>query len=533
MKKIIEIIKKNKFWILFALVMLVAVFLRTYNFNDWLRFSHDQARDARIITDVLNNKAPLPLLGPKAGGTAFLLGPMYYYFSIISGKIFGNYPDKFAYPSLFFSILAIPLLFLVMREYFNRKISIGLMAIMSVAYFFVVRSRFSSNPNLVPFFLLFYLLALLRIMDEKNKNALLWSALAGIALGIGIQLHTMYLAIMPIVTVLVFANLLIRKIPGTWKKLLLLVVMALIMNAAQIYSETTSNWQNAKNFMAGFHEKSTKNKSVINSMRWVSACQIQANFHMLTSLQDNDTCDTILKAPSKKFAKNIPFYLKLILDALFSLIGYLFLISAFRKEDDVRKKNFLGLMLLLNLIAFGIFIIVAKFLVISYFVIILPIPFVLLGLMLKSISERRGYSGKFFAVSLVVACMVFGLTKDYQAARDYEKGMGNNSESTTLGDVESISRYLLYSSTGYDKLYLTGSKEIVGRFNSPLQYFIQESGKTMILSWQINNKIIEPGYPMFYIENNSKDIVPGRKMGGREVISGEKFFQQTVQIIKN
>ncbi len=67
--------KKNKGVIIsLALILLAGVFLRTYAFHDWLRFSGDQARDAAIIRAAIEHEAPLPLLGPLAGGTNFFIG---------------------------------------------------------------------------------------------------------------------------------------------------------------------------------------------------------------------------------------------------------------------------------------------------------------------------------------------------------------------------------------------------------------------------------------------------------------------------
>src|SRR3989344_5909340 len=103
MVKIIKLIKSadKHIWILMAIILL-GVFLRAYNFHDGLRFNADQARDATLASQVIDGGKAWPLLGPKAGGTNFRLGPIFYYFQIISGKVFGNLPDKFAYPDLFF-----------------------------------------------------------------------------------------------------------------------------------------------------------------------------------------------------------------------------------------------------------------------------------------------------------------------------------------------------------------------------------------------------------------------------------------------
>ena len=102
-------------------------FLRTYNFHDWLKFSNDQARDAFISSQAADKETAWPLVGPYMSYSgdgdhveenSFHLGPIYYYFQIVSAKIFGNYADKLAYPDVFFGVLSILLLYAFLRIYF-------------------------------------------------------------------------------------------------------------------------------------------------------------------------------------------------------------------------------------------------------------------------------------------------------------------------------------------------------------------------------------------------------------------------------
>ncbi len=146
MKLFKKVSQHEKVAVIFFLILIVGIFLRTYQFHAWMRFSVDQARDAGIVSAALENKEPLPLLGPKAGTTTFKLGSIYYYFSYISAKLFGNYPDKMAYPSLLSAILAIPLMFFLMKKYFQEKFALAIIAVMSFSYLLVISSRFSSNP---------------------------------------------------------------------------------------------------------------------------------------------------------------------------------------------------------------------------------------------------------------------------------------------------------------------------------------------------------------------------------------------------
>ena len=110
---------KQALWCVVIVVFALAVFLRTYRFHDWLHFGNDQARDAALVENVVKNNASWPQLGSSMGNTGFLLGPFYYYFQIISVKLFGIGPDKLAYPDLLFNLLSIPLLYFFLKRYFN------------------------------------------------------------------------------------------------------------------------------------------------------------------------------------------------------------------------------------------------------------------------------------------------------------------------------------------------------------------------------------------------------------------------------
>ncbi|MEI8097055.1 MAG: hypothetical protein WCG73_03035, partial [Candidatus Moraniibacteriota bacterium] len=57
--------------LLLTAILVVGIFIRTYNFHDWLRMNADQARDASMVSSVIDGESAWPELGPKAGGTNF------------------------------------------------------------------------------------------------------------------------------------------------------------------------------------------------------------------------------------------------------------------------------------------------------------------------------------------------------------------------------------------------------------------------------------------------------------------------------
>jgi len=141
------------FYAAFFLALAAGIFFRTYHFSDWLHFELDQARDAGLVSEAAEGGiSELPLLGPRAQGTFLRLGPAFYYLSYLSAKIFGNSPAGIARGIWTLSILALPLLYLYLRRYFNEKITLALAALASVSVFLVVYSRFAWNPNALVFF---------------------------------------------------------------------------------------------------------------------------------------------------------------------------------------------------------------------------------------------------------------------------------------------------------------------------------------------------------------------------------------------
>lgn len=204
---------KTKIWVGVALVLIIAgaIWVRTYQHHDWLFFKWDQARDASLLKPAIENGAEnLPLLGPRAtkvstetGGTDFLrLGPAYYYMQWTSGAIFkSSSPDVFAYPDLLFSILVIPLFYLFLRLYFKPVPALLATLLYSFSFLIIQYSRFSWNPNSVPFFMLLTIYALLRFSSvddahvrhlQENKNLwkkIGWIALWAFAFAVASQLH--------------------------------------------------------------------------------------------------------------------------------------------------------------------------------------------------------------------------------------------------------------------------------------------------------------------------------------------------------
>jgi 4-amino-4-deoxy-L-arabinose transferase-like glycosyltransferase len=533
---ILNALKENKRTvIILSLIVLMGIFLRTYEFHDWLRFSRDQVRDAALITKALENEEHLPLLGPNAGVTKFRLGPIYYQFSYVAEKIFGDYPDKMAYPSVFFSILAIPLLFFFLREFFSKNISFMLTAIMSVSYFMVINSRFSSNPNLIPFFILVYLYSLLKLMDCKGKIAYLWAVLIGISMGVCVQLHTTLLIVLPPMSMAIFLYLWRKKTPDIWKIALIILLSTLVINTTQIISELDSGGKNTKYFLKGFLSSSGSGSHIGRDAFHISACQIIANAHTVSAYGNDDQCKAIFYTPQGTQIENYKYYFGMTLSILFSLIGYYFLFRYFFREEDTRKKHFLGVVILFNLLSFVILIPIAKIIFVGYFINLYMVPLVLLGLIFLETEKRWAQKGKILSIVAAIILIVICLNRNVETAQSYKSGLENNEKNSTLSEVESIYQYLLANSPKtFSEIHLGGQHGLAERFFRPINYFTKKHGTETALLKEDGLDEIEPENPIFYLKENEPGEIPiGQKVWNREIISGQKFTGLTVLILKN
>ncbi|MEI8096985.1 MAG: glycosyltransferase family 39 protein, partial [Candidatus Moraniibacteriota bacterium] len=251
--------------LILLMILCVGIFLRTYQFHDWLDFKSDQSRDALLVSDVIDGKTSWPLLGAVMDGSAettdkqFRIGPFYYYFQIISAKIFGNYPDVLAYPDLLFSILSILLFFFFLRKYFNQKIALLLCGLYSISFFSVRFAHFAWNSNSIPFFALLLLLSLYEFKTKKERVSWWYVVFLGIAWGIGFQLHAISMILFSLVCLYFFISSIVTT-PSLWKKWLVVLVLFFVLNIGQIVDGVQNNFSNTKIFFQFF----TKNSSSSN-----------------------------------------------------------------------------------------------------------------------------------------------------------------------------------------------------------------------------------------------------------------------------
>lgn len=524
-------------WI-FLLIFVVGIFVRTYNFHDWLRFSPDEARDATYISDALLGKANLPVLGPQSGNTTFYLGPLYYQMEYVSALVFGNFPDKLAYPDLFFSILAIPMLFFYLRRYFSLEVALALDGLFSLSYFAIATARFASNPNSIPFFVLLFLYGLLELMEKKNSKKYLWAIAVGISMGVGIQLHALLFLIMPAVAIVICGYLFYKK-NIAWRNILIALFFFILMNIGQLNYELHNNGANTLQLFRGASsESSISSETFIRNISLITACQIQANIHTIIAPINMENCGDVYNIP--RAIKKSTFIsdagaivngglmtLQMIFCVLFSIGGYILAWRFFKREKDSQKRNFIGLFLFYNLISLLVMIPVASQISIHYFNILIFVPFILLGLWTNLLleSEKKWWKKAFFLGTILLCSINFLFL--VQVARIYMDKSMSDVNTSVFGEITPMLNYMIAESDQNGIIHIDGATFYLKRFLKPFDYLSQKVGVQMIRPE--NNKPFPLGTKFFYIDGTKKNNTrKSGTIGGDQVLSTKQFQQITI-----
>lgn len=192
LRNIHTIVTKNKIAIALAAT---GFFLRIYQLSDFVTFLGDQGRDAIIIKRILTFEH-FPAVGPSTSIGHIYLGPFYYYF-IAPWLLFFNFdPLGLAVGVALFSSFFLLCSYFILKEFFGAKTAIIATVLLTFSTTLIDFSRFSWNPNLLPFFSLFCAYFLIKAL---KTNKIYYFILFGAFLSFSIQLH--YLALFLIIPI--------------------------------------------------------------------------------------------------------------------------------------------------------------------------------------------------------------------------------------------------------------------------------------------------------------------------------------------
>ncbi|MGH7245303.1 MAG: ArnT family glycosyltransferase, partial [Candidatus Levyibacteriota bacterium] len=165
-------------------IVVIGAFLRLYRIADYMTFLGDEGRDVLVVYNILHGH--LTLLGPTASVGGFFFGPIYYYFMTPFLWLFNYNPVGPAVMVALFGTATIFLVYKVGKIFFNGKVGLIAAFFYAISPVIISYSRSSWNPNPLPFFSILTILFIYKGLLEKKIKYLF---LAGISLGIAMELH--------------------------------------------------------------------------------------------------------------------------------------------------------------------------------------------------------------------------------------------------------------------------------------------------------------------------------------------------------
>ena len=175
--------------ILLVGILACSAYLRLYKISEYMTFLGDEGRDVLVVKHMLVD-GDLTLLGPTASVGGFYLGPIYYYFMTPFLWLWNLDPTGPAVMVALFGVATTYLLFIVGRDFFGRVAGLVAASLYALSPLAISMGRSSWNPNIVPFFSLLLIYLLWRSVAKKEPHLLFW---AGVVVGIGLQLHYLFL----------------------------------------------------------------------------------------------------------------------------------------------------------------------------------------------------------------------------------------------------------------------------------------------------------------------------------------------------
>lgn len=235
-----KIVRDSRFWL--VLILLFAAALRFYNLSGYLQFLGDQGRDVLIVKAMIVNQK-WTLLGPSASVGGFFTGPIYYYFMLPFLWLFRLDPTGPAYMAALFGLATIALIYWTAREFDSKRAGLVAALLATLSPKMIDISRFSWNPNPVPFFAL---LSVVWLYLAAVRQRYRYTLLAGIAFGILFQLHYITLAfgiVLGVAMVLIFP---VRS----WPKHFILAGLGFLLgNSLFLVFEIRHNFPNLRSIL--------------------------------------------------------------------------------------------------------------------------------------------------------------------------------------------------------------------------------------------------------------------------------------------
>ncbi len=181
--------------IILFIILIIAAYLRLYQIENYMTFLGDEGRDVLVVKRMIVDHK-FTLLGPTASVGGFFLGPIYYYLMLPFLWAWNLDPVGPAVMVGLFGVATVYVVYLTGKTFFGRSAGLIAASLYAVSPLVIAYSRSSWNPNVVPFFATSLIYMLWKLAQSKKVQ---YGFLIGCILGIGIQLHYLFLFLFGVV----------------------------------------------------------------------------------------------------------------------------------------------------------------------------------------------------------------------------------------------------------------------------------------------------------------------------------------------
>lgn len=180
-------------------LFVVFAFFRFFRLEPFVTFLGDQGRDAIIMKRIMTGEH-FPAIGAPSSVGMVYLGPFYYYLIAPFLALFNFHPVGPAFGVALISLAGIALSYVLVRKLTDPRTALFFTFLTGFSATILDLSRYSWNPNLLPFFAFFTLLFFTLTMEKKRR---LYAVLFGMLFSFATQLH--YLAALLVIPCMIAA----------------------------------------------------------------------------------------------------------------------------------------------------------------------------------------------------------------------------------------------------------------------------------------------------------------------------------------
>ncbi|MGK2848840.1 MAG: hypothetical protein ACSLEX_02110 [Minisyncoccota bacterium] len=493
-------IHRHHITLLLLSILCIGAFMRLNNFEYLTRFNADQVRDAKVIDQMFTGN--FPLLGPKAGGTTFHLGPAFYYLEYGSALLFGHTPAGMALIVPLASIASIGLFFIFFRLFFSPFLTLGLSLLYALSFYNIRYSRFAWNPNLIPFFLFAFLILLQRTLVPDARHRLFHFGLLGVIMGIGMQLHTTLFLLMPILFVMSQGCLFFQHKNIAWRPIILTIGITILSHTPFFIFDIQNHGTNIASFFAGTEKKTEKNVSITQNILSDVHFFLIGNTYALTGIEPQKNWFKPYKLIASKDKGEI---LLFVFGITFFTLGTWLTIQRLQRKTLQHKQHFLWLTTATTGLLFVLFLPIAEELSVRFFIVVFFLPFLFLGLMAEYLFTHLRQHTR-IAVTLITLfflIVIAGNLRAYMQSYDLDDYTAKDSTygGISLGEAKRITESII--KTRYNepdkKLFIAPFE-----FKRSIEYLISKQ-EVIVADFSPKEEVSENSIVFVITENTVKE----------------------------